>query len=242
MTVLFPEIFKKQSRRKKLAVLIDPEKTTYLGEILNAAENFPPDIFLVGGSSPGNKNLDRLISSIKKRSNIPVLIFPGNPEQISEHADGLLLLSVISGRNPDLLIGQHVKAAMHLKKTAIKIFPTGYILIESGRETSVNKFSSTKPISRKDNALAVSTAVAGEQLGMKFIYLEAGSGARNSVPEKMITAVKKNISIPLIVGGGIRSAPEMKKKFAVGADIVVIGNHLENFPESLSEFVKAVPK
>jgi putative glycerol-1-phosphate prenyltransferase len=160
-----------------------------------------------------------------------VILFPGNASQFTPKADALMYLSLISGRNPDYLIGQHVLSSISIKKSWLKVVPVGYMLIESGRMTSVEYISNTKPIPSNKSEIAVCTAVAGELLGMQSIYLEAGSGADHPVPAEMIKAVKKNISIPLIVGGGIRTVEALKNAYASGADVVVVGNILEEKPE-----------
>jgi putative glycerol-1-phosphate prenyltransferase len=158
------------------------------------------------------------------------VLFPGNPSQISIHADGILFLSLLSGRNPDFLIEHQVKAAPILKKTDLEIIPTSYLLIESGNETAVARVSKTKPISREDYDLVVATAMAGEMLGHQLIYLEAGSGAKQSVPIEMIQEVAKNTSIPLVVGGGITSLLGIQNAYEAGANLVVIGTAFEKNP------------
>ena len=226
--------------KKSLAVLIDPDKTEKLSSLLQSAKNSPPDFFFVGGSIISNGNLENCIGKIRSSCSIPVILFPGNAEQISSNADSILLLSVISGRNPDLLIGRQIAAALELKKSKLEIIPTGYVLIESGSVTAVNSVTNTPPIPHFENSLAVHTALAGEQLGLRLIYLEAGSGAKNPVSNNMISEVKKNISIPLIVGGGLKTKSEIIDKCEAGADLIVVGNRLEENPELISEFSDAV--
>lgn len=236
-----PSIYQSFCRNKKqLAVLLDPDKsleTIALQKKIDLAESIGIDYFFVGGSLIAN-SLTILIQQIKKRTAIPVIIFPGSVIQISDNADGLLFLSLISGRNPEFLIGNHVIAAPFLKKSNLEIISTGYILVESGVQTSVEYMSNTKAIPHSKVDIATATAIAGELLGNKLIYLEAGSGAAKPVSSEMIAEVKRNISIPLIVGGGIRSLAQMNNAFASGADVVVIGTILEENPEMLKNYVR----
>ena len=229
-------------KRKKLAVLIDPDKPTdaqilSMVEKANAAD---VDFFFVGGSLLVTDSLDHCIRLIKEHSKIPVLIFPGNSLQISKYCDGFLLLSLISGRNPEMLIGRHVIAAPYLKLYGNEIIPTGYMLIDSGKATSVTYMSDTTPIPHDKDDIAVCTALAGEMLGLKLIYLEAGSGAAMPVSTSMISKVRQMIGLPLIVGGGIRT-PEMAAEAAkAGADVIVIGTAFEKEPDMLMKFAKAI--
>ena len=167
-----------------------------------------------------------------------MLLFPGNHLQLSNKADALLNLSLISGRNPEFLIGEHVRSAMFLKQSKLEIIPTGYILVDGGSRTSVEYMSNTQSIPRNKSDIAVATALAGEYLGLKAIYLEAGSGAKQSVPNEMLKAVSKNINIPIICGGGIKTKTEIQEKWDAGANIVVIGSAFENNPNFLEEFYK----
>jgi phosphoglycerol geranylgeranyltransferase len=219
---------------KKLAVLIDPDKSdpSSLAKTIEICNKCKVDFLLVGGSFISNP-VEGLVEYIKKNTSIPVILFPGSVLQISNKADAILLLSLISGRNPEYLIGNHVIAAPILKNSNLEIISVGYILVESGRITSVQYVSNTIPIPADKTDMAIATAIAGEMLGLKAIYLEAGSGALNHVPELMISEVRKNISVPIIVGGGLRSKEQVRKVFEAGADIVVIGNSLENNPENL---------
>ena len=230
----------KSQGKKSLAVLVDPDKTKKLPELLQWAKISPPDFFLVGGSFLNNGNLEACIAEIRSSSEIPIILFPGNAMQISKTADALLLLSVISGRNPELLIGAHVSAATTIRESKLEIISTGYILIESGARTAVNIATNTEPIPRSEISLAISTAMAGEQLGMKLIYLEAGSGAQLPVPNEMVKAIREKISTPLIVGGGLKSKTQITERCAAGADMIVIGNILEETPGLLPEFSEAV--
>ncbi|MDQ3108641.1 MAG: geranylgeranylglyceryl/heptaprenylglyceryl phosphate synthase [Bacteroidota bacterium] len=231
---------KKKQGKKSLAVLIDPDKTEKLSTLLDHAKNFPPDFFFVGGSLLHEASLENCIAEIRAKTKIPILLFPGNEMQISNAADGILLLSVISGRNPELLIGRHVAAAGILRASNLEIIPTGYMLIESGGPTAVSYMSNTQPIPRDKKSIAVLTAMAGEQLGMKLIYLEAGSGAQLPVPVSVVSSVTKNISIPVITGGGLKTTEEITERCAAGADVIVIGNILEEKPELLKTFCETI--
>ena len=188
----------------------------------------PATHIFIGGSLVENNILDELILKIKQKCALPIVLFPGNPSQISDKADAILFLSLISGRNPDFLIEHQVKAAPILKQTQLEIISTGYILIESGSETAVERVSKTTPLDRKNSDLVLATAQAGEMLGNKLIYLEAGSGAKKSVPLEMIKKISQNIEIPVIVGGGIIDLQGIQKAYDSGADLVVIGTAFEN--------------
>lgn len=231
MKDLYSEILKAKSEsRKLLAILLDPDKIvweTIDGLILKINQSPASHIF-IGGSLVVSDVMDELILKIKENCNLPILLFPGNPSQISNKADAILFLSLLSGRNPDYLIGHQVKAVPILKRTTLEIISTGYILIEGGNETAVSKVSQTQPISRENAQEVLHTAQAGEMLGNKMIYLEAGSGANLSVPSGIIELVARNIKIPLIVGGGIKSISEIQMAYNSGADLVVIGTAFEN--------------
>jgi phosphoglycerol geranylgeranyltransferase len=227
---------------KKLAVLVDPDKPTD-DEIVHLARQAAlakVDFFFVGGSLLTNNNLDSCIKLLKANADIPIVLFPGNTYQLSNKADGFLFLSLISGRNAEMLIGRHVIAAPFLKLTGLEVVSTGYMLIESGRPTTVSYMSNSIPIPSDKNDIAICTALAGEMLGMKLIFMDAGSGAVNHVPIEMIKAVSGTISVPLIIGGGIRSAETAAAIAKAGADVVVVGNVLENNPELLGEISAAV--
>ncbi|WP_286969625.1 geranylgeranylglyceryl/heptaprenylglyceryl phosphate synthase [Flavobacterium sp. UBA4854] len=220
----------KSNGQKLLAVLLDPDKivlenVNHLIEKINAS---PATHIFVGGSIVQNNILEELISELKQKTNLPVVLFPGDPSQISVKADGILFLSLLSGRNPDYLIEYQVQAAPILKKTNLEVISTGYILIESGNETAVARVSKTKPLSRKNLELVLATAQAGEMLGNQLIYLEAGSGAKEPVPTEMIEMISQNIEIPVIVGGGIVDLQGIQKAYKAGADLVVIGTAFEN--------------
>lgn len=231
MTNIYNEIqISKAKSEKLLAILIDPDKVV-LEAIATLAEKInqsPATHILVGGSSFDGNYLDEIIIQLKQNTKLPILLFPGNSSQISTEADGILFLQLLSGRNPDYLIEHQVEAVSSLEKTNLEIISTGYILIESGSETAVERVSKTKPLDRNNLDYAAKTAKAGEYIGNKLIYLEAGSGAKNAVPLEMIASVSKRISIPLIVGGGIRSKTEIENAFNSGADMVVIGTAFEN--------------
>ncbi len=223
--------------RKRFALLVDPDKydDRSLEELIGLINKDSPDLLLVGGSILF-KPIDIAITSLKLSTNIPVFIFPGNVMQLSDRADGILFLSLISGRNPEFLIGNHVLAAPHLNRCGIEVIPTGYMLIENGKSTSVEYMSDTRLIPAGKTEIAVATAMAGEMLGMKSIYLEAGSGAANTVGLDMIRAIRKNISLPLIVGGGITSVESAKEVYSAGADMIVVGTVLEKQPELVKDF------
>ena len=231
-----------KSSHKQLAVLIDPDQHTEesLAQLLHLAQNAHTDFFFVGGSLLLEDRFEKAITYIKEHSKIPVIIFPGNSYQVSAKADAILFLSLISGRNPEYLIGQQVIAAPLIKEANIETIPTGYLLIDGGRISTTSYITQTVPIPNDKPDIAVATALAGEMLGMKLIYLEAGSGAVNSVAAEMIKAVKKNISVPLIVGGGIRSAEKAEECCKAGADIIVVGHILEKEPDLLMEISLAV--
>ena len=228
--------------RKKLAVLIDPDKPTdaQIMSIIDKAKAADVDFFFVGGSLLVTDSLDHCIKLIKEHCDIPVLIFPGNSLQISKYCDGFLLLSLISGRNPEMLIGRHVIAAPYLKLYGNEIIPTGYMLIDSGKATSVTYMSDTTPIPHDKDDIAMCTAIAGEMLGLKLIYLEAGSGALMPVSTSMISKVSQMIKIPLIVGGGIKTPEMAADAVKAGADVIVIGTAFEKEPELLQQFAKAI--
>jgi len=212
-----------------LAVLIDPDKMELNGLqefIYNLNTSIATHIF-VGGSAVEAETTDSLVKELKTLTKLPVVLFPGDITQITEHADVLLFLSLISGRNPDYLIDKHVQAAAILKASNLEIIPTGYILIENGKETSVQRVTETKPMKRDNIKEVAHTALAGQFLGHKLIYLEAGSGATHPIDSAMISEVKNTIDIPLIVGGGIRTKKQLLDTYQAGADIVVIGTALE---------------
>jgi len=231
---LYPTVYQESARGKKqFAVLIDPDKynISSLSTVITIAREARVDYFFIGGSLLLNDNLAQLITLIKESTGIPVVLFPGNNMQLNNKADAILLLSLISGRNPDMLIGRHVISAPFLKASSLEIIPTGYMLIESGTTTAVTYMSNTTPIPAQKSDIAVCTAMAGEMLGLKLIYLDAGSGAKNPVPLKMISQVKSSIGVPLIIGGGITSASLAQDAFSAGADLIVAGNGVEDDPQ-----------
>jgi len=222
------------------AILIDPDKYTDNGleQISNNANRCKADLFLLGGSLL-KTNIERTLKFLKSQSQIPIVLFPGSALQYVPGADAILLLSLISGRNPDFLIGHHVLIANSLKESAMEIIPTGYILINDGNPTSVQYMSNTFPIPSSKPDIALATALAGYQLGLKTIYLEAGSGANNPVPTSTIRLIKNNIDIPIIVGGGLKTPQQVKAVREAGASMVVVGNFLESNPNDLADMVEA---
>lgn len=237
--MIFKSILKKLKTQKLLAVLIDPENysDSELSLRIEIAARQDVDIILIGGSLVSS-NLHAPIEIIKSLCNIPVVLFPGSLLQISANADGILLISLISGRNPENLIGNHVAAAPTLKKSGLEILSTGYMLIGNADDSAVGYMSNTRSIPETKTDIASATAIAGEMIGHKLIYLEGGSGAGKPISAKMIAAVKKCISSPLIVGGGIRNRKDAEAAFAAGADILVVGNAIEKDPaliEDISE-------
>ncbi|ERM83423.1 hypothetical protein P872_03325 [Rhodonellum psychrophilum GCM71 = DSM 17998] len=232
------------SGKKAVAWLIDPDKvksTESLKNQIKEAIRLDLDFFFVGGSLIQENSIDSIVGLIKSlTTEIPVVIFPGNVIQFSEKADGLLFLSLISGRNPEFLIGQHVTIAPLLMKTKVEILPTGYLLIDSGAPTSVQYISQTIPLPNTKPDLSVATAFAGHLLGLQYFYVDAGSGAKNPVSSKIIHALKKHIPAPLIVGGGLNSLPKVKEAFTSGADLVVIGNGAEKNPGFLTEVLEYI--
>ena len=214
---------------KQLAVLIDPDKIKFdkvSGFIKKVNASIATHVF-VGGSTVDENATDVLVEEIKKYTELPVVLFPGDVTQITGKADGILFLSLISGRNSEFLIGKHIRAVPKLKETNLEVISTGYILIENGKETAVERVTGTEPLSRTNIQYIVDTAKAGELLGMKLIYLEAGSGAKLSVSKEIISNVKKTLNIPLIVGGGIRSKKQLEDAYHAGADLVVVGTVFE---------------
>jgi putative glycerol-1-phosphate prenyltransferase len=227
----------KQKRQKLLAILLDPDKLLIsdLPITIEKINSNTIDFIFVGGSNVENEKTDILVSEIKKLTSISIILFPGDIEQISDNADALLFLSLISGRNPEYLIGQQVKSVKKLRNTSLEIISTGYILIDGGVETSVEKISNTTPIPQTNIEDITMTAIAGELMGKQLVYLEAGSGAAVPAEAKIIKNISDNISIPLIVGGGIRSKKQLESAYNNGADIVVIGTAFEENQEFLKE-------
>ena len=232
----------KSAGEKRFAVLIDPDKlrTHRLEEVVERSVAAGVDYFLIGGSLIVNNALDQVLTGIKARCDIPLVLFPGSGFQLSYRADALLFLSLISGRNPELLIGNHVIAAPYLRISPLEIVPCGYMLVDGGRATTVSYMSNTTPIPAEKADIAMCTAVAGEMLGLRSMYLDAGSGALRPVPTELIAAVSGATSVPLIVGGGIRDPERARADVEAGADVVVVGNAIEGDPALVAELADAV--
>jgi putative glycerol-1-phosphate prenyltransferase len=230
--------------KKQFAVLVDPDKYSDrdLRKVIMMADASEVDYFFVGGSLMVSDRLDRCIEVIKGLSDRPVVIFPGSTMQVNANADAILFLSLISGRNADLLIGNHVIAAPYIRHAKLEVIATGYMIIESGNATTASYMSQSLPIPHDKNEIAVCTAMAGEMLGMKMIYLDGGSGAQHSVSPSMIEDVRKNITVPLIVGGGIRSPETAADICRAGADMIVVGNAIEDDTETLADIAAAIHK
>jgi phosphoglycerol geranylgeranyltransferase len=233
---------RKKNGKKSFAVLIDPDKVNAesIHELVKLSIEAHVDYFFVGGSLVISSHLDECIQQIKAACNIPVILFPGSPSQISKHADALLYLSLISGRNPELLIGQHVISAPFVKKSGLEIMPTGYMVIDGGAPTTVSYISNASPIPADKSEIAMCTAMAGEMLGMQLIYMDAGSGAKRAITEQMIESVAKHIDVPLIVGGGITEPEKAYLNCKAGADIIVVGNAIEKDVSLIKEISAAV--
>ena len=228
---------RKVAGQKSLALLIDPDKADQesLSVLLNRVTQYPVDFFFVGGSLITNYNHAGVIATIRQHSQVPVVLFPGNPLHISVSADAILFLSLISGRNPEFLIGQHVVSAPLLKKSGLEILPTGYMLVDSGTQTTVSYISGTMPLPYDKPDVAACTALAGEMLGLQLMYLDAGSGARKPVSAAMIQAVSSMVDVPIVVGGGINSGEKAYDALQAGADLIVVGNGVEQNPDLLAQ-------
>jgi phosphoglycerol geranylgeranyltransferase len=231
-----------QQSRKSFAVLLDPDKVEFSSFRTMLAESVRHgvDFFFVGGSLITRYTADEIIALIHQHTNIPAILFPGNSLHIEPSADAILLLSLISGRNPELLIGQHVVSAPLLKRSNLEILPTGYMLIESGRPTTVSYISNTTPIPHDKPSVAACTAMAGEMLGLQLMYLDAGSGAQKPVSPAMIAAVRQSVNTPIIVGGGINTAEKATAALTAGADVIVVGNGIEQNPDLLPVIAQTV--
>ena len=218
-----------KANQKQLAVLIDPDKSSdeYIQSICKNAKLAQVSFFLVGGSLLTDGNMDDTISQLKQKTDIPIIIFPGSSSQISKHADGILFLSLLSSRNPEMLIGQQVVAAPFLKKTNLEIISTAYLLIDSGEQTTASYISNSQPIPANKAEIAACTALAGEYMGMQVLYLDGGSGAKNPVSAEMISKVKEYTKNPLLIGGGINTLKKAKTAWNAGADVIVVGNAFE---------------
>lgn len=228
--------------RRNIAVLIDPDKNNddkALSDLIDRINILTPAFIFVGGSTVDHEVFVQCVSIVKSRTKVPVIIFPGSHNHLSEEADAILFLSLISGRNPDYLIGHHVEAAHLLKRMKIQVIPTGYLLIDGGKNSSVQYVSQTTPIPSDQDSIAIKTVIAGDLLGMRAIFLDAGSGALKPVSPRMIQAVRSSTELPLIVGGGLRSAEAVEDAFDAGANVVVVGNKIEEDIDFLLE-LKAI--
>lgn len=223
-------------------MLIDPDKVNNanMQQLVNLAVEAKVDYFLVGGSLVVSNYMDECLQLIRSQCNIPTILFPGSPSQVSKYADALLYLSLISGRNADLLIGQHVVSAPVVKQSGLEVMPTGYMVIDGGAPTTVSYISNATPIPADKNEIAMCTAMAGEMLGMKLIYMDAGSGARRAISEDMISKVAGCIEVPLIIGGGITDPEKAYLNCKAGADVIVVGNAIEKDASLIKEMAAAV--
>jgi geranylgeranylglyceryl phosphate synthase family protein len=230
----------KEQHKKSMAVLIDPDQIRLdrFSEVLEQVNRCQVDFLFIGGSLVMNDKMDEVLDIIGEKTDIPRILFPGNVFQVNPKADAILLLSLISGRNPELLIGQHVIAAPYLKKSGLEIIPTGYLLIDGNSISSVQYISNTTPIPANKGDIAASTAMAGEMLGLKCLFLDAGSGAKNPIPAPLINQVSQAVESPLIVGGGIRSREDFRNALEAGADLLVIGDIIEKDPSMVEAFSK----
>ena len=233
---------RKRSGKKSFAVLIDPDKVNdqTVAELIELSVSSKVDYFFVGGSLVVSNYLDQCLQLIKKSCSIPTVLLPGSPSQVSKYADALLYLSLISGRNAELLIGQHVVSAPMVKKSGLEVMSTGYMVVDGGAQTTVSYISNSSPLPSDKSEIAVCTALAGEMLGMKLIYMDAGSGAKNPISETMITKVAQSISVPLIVGGGIIDPEKAYLNCKAGADVIVVGNAIEKDSSLIREMAAAV--
>jgi phosphoglycerol geranylgeranyltransferase len=233
---------RKQKGQKSFAVLIDPDKVNppAIEQLVKLSVNASVDYFLVGGSLVISNQLDEVVQQIKAACDIPVILFPGSPSQISKYADGLLYLSLISGRNPELLIGQHVISAPFVKQSGLEIISTAYMVVDGGAPTTVSYISNAAPLPSDKNEIAMCTAMAGEMLGMKVVYMDAGSGAKRPISESMIQAVAQQIEAPLIIGGGITDPEKAYRNCKAGADVIVIGNAIEKDANLIKEMAAAI--
>lgn len=233
---------RKAKGQKSFAVLIDPDKVnpSAVEQLVNLSLDAGVDYFLVGGSLVISNHLDEVVQQIKASCAIPVILFPGSPSQISKDADALLYLSLISGRNPELLIGQHVISAPFVKQSGLEIISTGYMVVDGGAPTTVSYISNATPLPADKNEIAMCTAMAGEMLGMKVIYMDAGSGAKRAISETMIQAVAQQIDVPLIIGGGIIDPEKAYLNCKAGADVIVIGNAIEKDASLIKQMADAI--
>ena len=232
----------KKKGKKLFSILVDPDKQNEnaLLNVIGKATAAKADFFFVGGSLLTHDSLNSCLATLKKNSDIPVILFPGNAMQVNDKADGILFLSLISGRNAEMLIGKQVITAPILKQSSLEILPTGYMLIDSGKPTTVSYMSNTTPIPAEKDTVATCTAIAGEMLGLKLIFLDGGSGAKTPISETMITAVSKSVNCPIIIGGGISSGAKAIANCKAGADIIVVGNAIEKDINLISEISEAI--
>lgn len=232
----------KKEGKKSFACLLDPDKLSLsnVDDTIKLSIEAKVDYFFVGGSLIINLMLDELIGNIKKQCDIPIILFPGGTNQISYRADALLFLSLISGRNADLLIGKHVETAPFLKISPLEILSTGYMLIDGGVPTTVSYMSNTYPIPRTKDDIAACTAIAGEFLGLKLMYMDAGSGAKTPISDSMIGSVSGAVDCPLIIGGGLKTPEACKAKALAGADVIVVGDAIEKDPQLVIDMAAAV--
>lgn len=237
MTILEQLQAKRANKQKSFAVLLDPDKLSLSAfqKIIRLGMECKVDYFFIGGSLLAGDDLHELVMEIKNSTSIPVVLFPGNNLQINPNADAILFLSLISGRNPEYLIGQQVVAAPILRNTRLEVMPTGYMLVDCGKQTTVSYISNTTPIPYDKPSVAACTAMAGEMLGLKLIFLDGGSGSQKPISRKMIATIRKVVEVPIIVGGGINSPGKAVDAWLSGADVVVIGNGIERDLQLLIE-------
>ncbi|MBC7449198.1 MAG: geranylgeranylglyceryl/heptaprenylglyceryl phosphate synthase [Hymenobacteraceae bacterium] len=242
-SVILPRLLRDRQRgHRALAVLLDPDNISLdeAAHLVGLSHRYPIDYFFVGGSLVTSAQQGPLLDLLRREAAAPVVLFPSSPTHIDGRADALLLLSLISGRNPELLIGHHVVAAPLLQASGLELLPTGYMLVDTGRPTTASYMSGTQPLPADKPSIAACTALAGEQLGLRVMYLDGGSGAQRPIATALIRAVRAAVRAPLIVGGGLDSTTKLRLTLEAGADVVVVGNHLENTPDFLPEAVAAV--
>jgi phosphoglycerol geranylgeranyltransferase len=233
---------RKANGQKSFAVLVDPDKVNpqLISELSQLTIAAKVDFLLIGGSLVITDHLDEVVQQFKRECDIPIILFPGSPLQVSRYADALLYLSMISGRNPELLIGQHVISAPFVRQSGLEIIPTGYMVVDGGAPTTVSYISNATPLPSDKSEIAMCTAMAGEMLGMKLIYMDAGSGARKPITENMIRQVSQSVSVPLVVGGGITDPEKAYHNCKAGADLIVVGNAIEKDPSLIKEMAAAI--
>ncbi|HEX6181777.1 MAG TPA: geranylgeranylglyceryl/heptaprenylglyceryl phosphate synthase [Chitinophagaceae bacterium] len=233
---------RKANGQKSFAVLVDPDKvdSKLISELSKLTSESKVDFLLIGGSLVITDHLDEVVQQFKRECDIPIILFPGSPLQVSRYADALLYLSMISGRNPELLIGQHVISAPFVRQSGLEIIPTGYMVVDGGAPTTVSYISNATPLPSDKNEIAMCTAMAGEMLGMKLIYMDAGSGAKKPITEAMIRQVSQSVSVPLVVGGGITDPEKAYHNCKAGADVIVVGNAIEKDPSLIGEMAAAI--